>query len=232
MKFPAGIFYVPYRKTSDGFESQMAVNFLGHALLTHLLMPQLIAGSRVNQGKNTRIVNVSSCANECGEIDYDDFNGDKHYHAGLAYGNSKLAQIMFTNHLQKLCNESDLKVQLYCAHPGIVDTEIFNTIPVFGSLKFLRRLILKVKFKIVRKHIFDCQFSQTPERGSRTIVYAAIAPEIEGLGGTYLSNCCLAKAHQLAADKEECKKFFNFTCDLLKIEDFFKNVNELKIFDQ
>lgn len=225
MKFPAGILYVPHRKTSDGFESQMAVNFLGHALLTHLLMPQLIAGSKANQGKNTRIVNVSSCANECGEIDYDDFNADKYYHAGLQYGNSKLAQILFTNHLQKLCNEADLKVQLHCAHPGIVDTDIFKTTPVFGSLNFLRRLILKVTFLTLHKQIFECQFSQTPERGSRTIVYAAITPEIEGHGGTYLSNCCTDKAHQLAADQKECKKFFHFTCNLLKIDDFLKNAN-------
>lgn len=146
MKFSAGILYVPYQITKDGFESQMAVNFLGHALLTHLLMPQLMAGSNKNQGKNTRIINVSSVANECGEIDYDDFNKNKYYHAGLQYGNSKLAQILFTNHLETICKKKNLKVQSHCAHPGIVDTEIFQTTPLFGSLNFVRRLLFKVIF--------------------------------------------------------------------------------------
>lgn len=65
----------PYKETSDGFESQMAVNYLGHFLLSHLLMPQLIAGSKDNDGKNARIVNVSSCCHLAGEMNYEDFHG-------------------------------------------------------------------------------------------------------------------------------------------------------------
>lgn len=65
----------PYELTKDGFESQMAINYIGHYLLTHLLMPQLIAGSHDNEGKNVRIVNVSSCVHTLTkEIDYDDFH--------------------------------------------------------------------------------------------------------------------------------------------------------------
>ena len=64
----------PYKITKDGFESQMAINYLGHTLLTHLLMPQLINGSKGNDGRNVRIVNVSSCAHKAAEIDYEDFH--------------------------------------------------------------------------------------------------------------------------------------------------------------
>jgi NAD(P)-dependent dehydrogenase (short-subunit alcohol dehydrogenase family) len=64
----------PYEETKDGFESQMAINYTGHFLLTHLLLPQLIAGSRNNDGKNVRIVNVSSCAHRITDIDIDDFH--------------------------------------------------------------------------------------------------------------------------------------------------------------
>jgi NAD(P)-dependent dehydrogenase (short-subunit alcohol dehydrogenase family) len=64
----------PYKETKNGFESQMAVNYLGHFLLTHLLMPQLVAGSKDNDGKNVRIVNVSSCIHKAADIDYDDFH--------------------------------------------------------------------------------------------------------------------------------------------------------------
>lgn len=70
----AGVMCTPYQITSDGFESQMAINYIGHFLLTHLLMPQLIVGSNDNDGKNVRIVNVSSCVHRLTNIDYDDFH--------------------------------------------------------------------------------------------------------------------------------------------------------------
>jgi NAD(P)-dependent dehydrogenase (short-subunit alcohol dehydrogenase family) len=65
---------VPYQLTKDGFETHMAINHIGHFLLTHLLMPQLIAGSNNNDDKNVRIVNVSSCVHSLTDIDYDDFH--------------------------------------------------------------------------------------------------------------------------------------------------------------
>lgn len=69
----AGIMAAPYWKTEDGFESQFAVNYLGHFLLTHLLMPQLrVAGT---QDLHSRVINVSSCANLVGNINMDDING-------------------------------------------------------------------------------------------------------------------------------------------------------------
>lgn len=64
----------PYKETIDGFESQMAINYLGHFLLTHLLMPQLILGSNDNDGKNARIINVSSCVHRISDLNYNDFH--------------------------------------------------------------------------------------------------------------------------------------------------------------
>lgn len=69
----AGIMATPYYVTEDGFESQFAVNYLGHFLLTHLLMPQIRAAGKLDL--NSRIVNVSSCANLIGDINMDDING-------------------------------------------------------------------------------------------------------------------------------------------------------------
>jgi len=69
----AGIMFAPFKLTADGYESHFAINFLGHFLLTHLLLPQLrVAGK---EGKNARIVNVSSCVNLIGRINYKDING-------------------------------------------------------------------------------------------------------------------------------------------------------------
>lgn len=119
----------------------MAVNYIGHFLLTHLLMPRLVASS--TNGKFSRVVNVSSCANESGKLNYDDFNYEKYYHSGLAYADSKLAQIMFTKYLNEFCQANEFKVQTNAVHPGIVDTEIFKN-SIWGSLTWLRRLIFKV----------------------------------------------------------------------------------------
>lgn len=69
----AGIMTPPYYLTEDGFESQFAVNYLGHFLLTHLLMPQLRAAG--TQDLHSRVINVSSCANLVGNINMEDING-------------------------------------------------------------------------------------------------------------------------------------------------------------
>lgn len=141
--FTAGILFPPYILTKDGFESQMAVNYVGHFLLSHLLLPQLIAGSENNDGVNVRIVNVSSCAHECGKLNFDDFNYEKYFHTGLAYGDSKLAQIVAMKHFDKICQEKGWKIQSHAAHPGIVDTDIFHN-SIWGSLSWARRLFFKV----------------------------------------------------------------------------------------
>lgn len=115
----------PYQETRDGFESQMAINYLGHFLLTHLLMPQLIAASKNNDGKNVRIVNVSSCIHKTSDMDYEDFNCKKFYYPVNAYAKSKLAQVYFTRYLDRVLKEKGVNVQVHSVHPGIVNTDLF-----------------------------------------------------------------------------------------------------------
>jgi NAD(P)-dependent dehydrogenase (short-subunit alcohol dehydrogenase family) len=133
---------VPLTRTKDGFESQMAVNYLGHFLLSHLLIPQLQAGAKELQ-KSSRIVNISSCAHYAGEIDYNNFNCHEYYYEGRAYCNSKLAQVMFSRHLNEICNENNWNVEVFSCHPGVVNTGIFEN-SLIGSLNFLRKIIMKV----------------------------------------------------------------------------------------
>lgn len=102
----------------------MAVNYLGHFLLTHLLMPQMNAGS--TQDVNARVINVTSCVHKIAHINYEDFNYGNYYRAGMVYSDSKLAQVMFSIHLQNICHENGWKVQSHAAHPGVVGTDIFN----------------------------------------------------------------------------------------------------------
>lgn len=70
----AGIMGGPYKESVDGFENQMAVNYLGHFLLSHLLLPLLVQGTKNNEDKNVRIVNVTSCVHRVADMDYDDFH--------------------------------------------------------------------------------------------------------------------------------------------------------------
>ena len=113
----AGIMYVPYQQTEDGFESQFGVNHLGHFLLTNLLL------DRIKESAPSRIVIVSSTAHFYGSLDFDNMMWTrKSYSAGLAYTRSKLANIMFARELAKLLSESGVTV---CAlHPGTIYTEI------------------------------------------------------------------------------------------------------------
>jgi NAD(P)-dependent dehydrogenase (short-subunit alcohol dehydrogenase family) len=133
---------VPFKLTKDGFETQMAVNYIGHFLLSHLLMPQLLTGSK-ESGRTSRIVNVASCGQFAGRIKYDDFNFTKQYHGRMAYCNSKLAQVLFTRHLNELCIKNKWNVQSYSCHPGLTDTGIFKTSFV-SSFHSFRKFIMKV----------------------------------------------------------------------------------------
>jgi len=198
----AGVMASPFKLTEDGFESQLAINYLGHFLLTHLLFPQLKAGG--TKECNSRIVNVSSCVHLLGNINFDDIHGTKCYYPPVAYNQSKLAQVLFTRYLQKMLDKNPSNnVQIYAVHPGVVDTDLFchsstTYIPWFKKL-----------------------FFKTPEEGSRTVIYAAIAPKLEGRGGSYLSNCTLVKISSFAKDLSLGEKFFKYTCNMLDVEDFF-----------
>jgi len=139
----AGVMCSPYKETKDGFESQMAINYLGHFLLTHLLLPQLIAGSKDNDSKNVRIVNVSSCVHRLTDIDYEDFHCKKFYYPADAYNKSKLAQVLFTQHLEKIFAARSLKIQNHSLHPGVVNTELFENTST-DYVPWIRKLLFKV----------------------------------------------------------------------------------------
>lgn len=178
----------------------MAVNYLGHFLLTHLLLPELRAAGK--KDLNARIINVSSCAHLNGTIDFEDFNSQTDYYPISAYNNSKLAQVMFTKFLQTWLDNEQAPVQTHSLHPGVVDTELFEHTSS-TSIGWFKRLMFK-----------------SAEEGSRTIAFAAISPKIENKGGSYLSNCRFVRSHPMAKDQEMCKKLFEYTCELLKIKAF------------
>ncbi|MBP2450454.1 oxidoreductase [Mycolicibacterium lutetiense] len=111
----AGIMAVPLSRTVDGFESQIGTNHLGHFTLTNLLLPKI----------TDRVVTVSSLMHMIGKISLGDLNWkSRPYSAWLAYGQSKLANLMFTSELQRRLTASGSQVRALAAHPGYSATNL------------------------------------------------------------------------------------------------------------
>ena len=111
----AGVMAVPYALTRDGFESQIGTNHLGHFALTNLLLPKIA----------DRVVTVSSMAHWFGAISLKDINWKaRPYSAWLAYGQSKLANLLFTKELQRRLSAAGSDVRAHAAHPGYSATNL------------------------------------------------------------------------------------------------------------
>jgi NAD(P)-dependent dehydrogenase (short-subunit alcohol dehydrogenase family) len=111
----AGIMAVPHAVTSDGFESQIGTNHLGHFALTNLLLPKI----------TDRVVTVSSMMHYIGYISLRDLNWtSRPYSAWLAYGQSKLANLLFTSELQRRLQAAGSKLRAVAAHPGYSHTNL------------------------------------------------------------------------------------------------------------
>ena len=114
----AGVMAPPRRKTADGFELQFGTNHLGHFLLTELLLPMM------EGHEDARVVTLSSNAHKFGRIAFDNLNGDRRYFRWRAYGQSKLANLLFTLELQRRLAEAGSDVRAVAAHPGWAATNL------------------------------------------------------------------------------------------------------------
>ncbi len=111
----AGVMVPPLSRTAEGYELQFGTNHLGHFALTNLLLERV----------RGRVVNVSSTGHRFGTIDFDDLNWErKPYKAWRAYGQSKLANLLFTTELQRRLLEADSTVLATAAHPGYAATNL------------------------------------------------------------------------------------------------------------
>jgi NAD(P)-dependent dehydrogenase (short-subunit alcohol dehydrogenase family) len=146
----AGIMAVPKGKTADGFESQIGTNHLGHFALTNLLLPHI----------KDRVVTVSSGAHRIGSIRLDDLNWEKgHYTRWRAYGQTKLANLLFTQELQRRLNDAGSDVRAVAAHPGYAETNLQSHT---GSA--LQNAMMKAG---------NMLFAQSAEMGALPTLYAA-----------------------------------------------------------
>jgi NAD(P)-dependent dehydrogenase (short-subunit alcohol dehydrogenase family) len=148
----AGVMIPPLSRTADGFELQFGTNHLGHFALTNLLLEQVTG----------RVVTVSSTAHRMGKIDFDDLQWErKSYKAWAAYGQSKLANLLFTAELQRLLTDSGSKVEANAAHPGYAAT----------NLQFHSGRRVMDLFSIVGNRLI----AQDENGGALPTLYAAVA---------------------------------------------------------
>ena len=115
----AGLMMAPYGHTADGLELQLGTNHFGHFALTGLLLDNLVAVA------GSRVVTVSSSAHRQGRIDLDDLQFERRrYRPSAAYGQSKLANVLFTNELQRRLAEAGVPTIAVAVEPGFVPTEL------------------------------------------------------------------------------------------------------------
>jgi NAD(P)-dependent dehydrogenase (short-subunit alcohol dehydrogenase family) len=160
----AGATFSGRRETVDGLEMMFAVNYLAPFLLTNLLLDVLKASAPA------RIVNVSSAAQASGSIHLDDLQGEKHFSPMRAYGQSKLAMVLFTYELARRLQGTGVTAN--CLDPGFVRTNIGQrgaSLPV--------RLLIKLIWS----------FGKSPAKGAHTSIYLASSPEVEGVTGQYFA---------------------------------------------
>ena len=152
----AGVMAVPKRTTVDGFESQIGTNHLGHFTLTALLLPRV----------SDRVVTLSSGAHRVGRIRLDDLNWqNRRYSRWGAYGQSKLANLMFAYELQRRLERARSAVRSIAVHPGYAATE------------------LQVKTESFQDRIMavgNRLFAQSAEMGALPTLYAATMPDAVG----------------------------------------------------
>ena len=190
----AGIMRCPYWKTEDGFEMQFGVNHLGHFLLTNLLL------DRIKEAPAGRIVVVSSLAHKrAKEINFDDINSTQSYDRKFAYGQSKLANNLFTIALHKRLAETNVIVN--CLHPGIIYTELGRYMKI--SL-WMKVLLLPVGLLILK----------TPWQGAQTTIYCAVDKEVDGVSGLYFADCKRKQPAPQALDELAAEKLWSLSVKL------------------
>jgi NAD(P)-dependent dehydrogenase (short-subunit alcohol dehydrogenase family) len=161
----AGVMATPYARTVDGFELQMATNFLGHFALTGLLLPQLVAGS-------ARVVSVSSQGHRMVRTAplEDPRLPPRRYHRWLTYARSKLANLLFAFELDRRAGAAGLPLTSVAAHPGIASTGLMAS----GHRGAAGGQILDAAFSML---------GQSPSQGALPLLMAATA---DLPGGTYV----------------------------------------------
>lgn len=201
----AGVMTPPYSKTEDGFELQFGANYLGHFLLTGLLLDIIV------KTENSRIVTLSSAVHKNGEINFDDLQSEKTYDRMKAYAQSKLACLMFTYELQRRLEKAghNQTISVGC-HPGIAMTD-------------LSRNMSKFQYYLL-KYTLAPFMAQSPKNGALPTLLAATG---DVKGGEYFGPTGfnelkgkpgIVSSSELSKDKQVANKLWEVSEQLVGFE--------------
>lgn len=194
----AGLRISDYQTSADGIELTFATNHVGHFYLTYLLIDLL------KRSDSARIINVSSSAHPGNRIDFDDIVNPKQYDRRKAYGQSKLANVLFTYELARRL--SNTKITANALDPGGVAT---NFALNEGLVPWLKH---KVYYIYKRKLL-------TPKQGADTAVYLASSSTVEGVTGKYFYLRKEKNSSPESYDKDTASKLWELSVKLCGLED-------------
>lgn len=194
----AGLFLSDRMLSSDGFESTIAINHLGHFLLTHLLREAILSSGAA------RVINVSSNAHYSAKgIDVDDFRAERRRYTGArAYSESKLANVLFTRALSRRWSARGVTVN--AVHPGVVNTRIAADGDARGFVRLLWDL--------------GRPFMLTPVDGAKTTLYVATSDEGRSVSGRYFVKSAQRSPSRLALDDALAERLWEASEKALGIE--------------
>ena len=204
----AAVMNTPHRRTKDGFELQFGVNFLGHFLLTELLLPKL------KKAKRSRIVHTSSGLHEKGSIDLGDLNFEKKKYSGWdAYNQSKLAQVLYSRYQAKILKSS--KITSVSIHPGWVQTPLIkHTLPVFFQ-------------NVLLKPFLSMAGMTNTTIGSQTTLHCLLDDSVANKSGCFYSQVGIYKDKESRKGGWPMKSPNNQVYDDLLCEKLFKVANSM-----
>ena len=188
----AGIMNRERKETVDGLEEVFSVNHLAYFTFTLMLVEKL------KQTKGARVVNVASGAHQfVKDMNFDDLQSEKVFKPMQVYGQSKLANILFTKSLAEKLSEHDVTVN--CLHPGFVSTGIGsnNNKTLWTFLMFLAK-----------------PFARNTDKGAETSIYLCCSPEVENLSGEYFVDCKVEKVSAAAKSTEQAAKLWQISTDI------------------
>jgi NAD(P)-dependent dehydrogenase (short-subunit alcohol dehydrogenase family) len=160
----AGVMALPRASTAQGFEMQLGTNHLGHYALTGLLLPSLLAAPEA------RVVTTSSNMHKAGRMRWDDLHGERRYRRWPAYGQSKLANLLFTYELDRRARAAGRDLAAVAAHPGYAATHLMAAGPEASGRAFVGQVM----------ELGTSLFAQSSTDGARPQIYAATMPDVRG----------------------------------------------------
>jgi len=188
----AAVWPVQFQKTNDGFEMAWQCNYLGHFLLTDLLLPKL------KNSPEARIVQVSAKLHLYADsVDEKVVNSPDLFKGQMAYNRSKCAQVMHARHLTLVLRATDSShVTINSCHPGVILTHLLRHTFWYSpiGLAFLKPI--------------SWMFLKTAQDGIQTPLMLALSPAMGGISGKYFSDCKEAKISALAQDNEKCDALY------------------------